>query len=888
MSGTLDWDDFLVAFRRAAAPRSAKGRPNRRVKAGQVLPPLVLAVPHHADAVDAALRSSLRRSTGNAVAHVEVAPLRPGGEPPGSAWPLAMAIDPEDLRQGVARATGRLRLTNYTLMRNVLVWAREGSDAPLRDFCHQHRGSPAVLDALADPEGAPPPPAPGGLSSWLLWLGSPAFRRLARWAWGRRLDRRLLRGTRRQRWYARLVGGEGRITGERFFHHVQRRVEELLRGGDGAPPVHRVPELERMLLHALMADLNRWARPGRLSPWRYRRVTRFVFLSRLGADDDVAAWQRFLDAFASAGRETGCGVALWVVVSPVGASLKGEESSPDEAAGLLRGERKSDGRRPLIVRADAETVPPAADQLAVQPGGRPEVAPGVLCAAYALSLALVAGSLSALVWPDDTGCLGGTHPANAAQPPPTRAVDLPALYEQARELIARENDRADEAARRGETVRTLVHVASRVTEEESQAAQRSDGAVPELRGIALAQRQLNDEAGSDDQKVWLRVEVRDAGPRYENAPQVAREIAAEAAAGSGIVGVVGFRQSRYVTLEAIRVLGEAGIPTVATTATADELATSEYYHALAPRNSREAAIAVEFVRQGNVVERGAGVCAPAGAALIVQDPTDLYSRGLGDAFATEFGERGGSWRKLWYARDPEAAGDAEVPPAGPRVTEVRSLQRLADTVCEQVRREPDTVVYWTARSREFQGFLNDFGPASGCEGEQLTVVGGNELTNAAFSGQFDNPPWLRFYFSSRTLPAGHPGNSDTSVMFQRDYAREFGEDDLWRHDGHQALAYDALQVLAAGINEASAATGAQDISRSTVQLVLHRGVTREGASGHLDFGVGSPASRDKPLVILHHTDVGAEAVLHCGAFAEHTGQVTRWGPGDAHPCPRDE
>jgi hypothetical protein len=309
-----------------------------------------------------------------------------------------------------------------------------------------------------------------------------------------------------------------------------------------------------------------------------------------------------------------------------------------------------------------------------------------------------------------------------------------------------------------------------------------------------------------------------------------------------------------------------------------------YFHHIAPPSSREAEIASAFTRRANIVSDASGGCAPAEAAVVVQDPNDLYSTSLGNSFTREFESGGGSVQQLWYSPDAGSPGPA---PAG--VSWEESIHGLAVSVCDQLRRSPDThtVVYWASRSREFDAFLNDFTDSIPCSGDPLTVVGGNELTNAALSGVYENPAWLRLYHAVHVLPAGQ-SPSHISLGFNAAYARDFGSDDPWRNDGHAALAYDTMQVMAEAANMAYESSDGQSVSRESVQVILASGIQKAGASGAIDFPAREPVSRDKPLAILYHTDGGAEPVLSCGAFEANDPPIERWGPDDEFACPRDE
>ena len=129
--------------------------------------------------------------------------------------------------------------------------------------------------------------------------------------------------------------------------------------------------------------------------------------------------------------------------------------------------------------------------------------------------------------------------------------------------IEKENKDAEKAAKNPDAlVRTVVYLGVPVTVGSWDDATYS-GAIPELRGIALAQQKLNDEAARDKgNKVLLQVRLEDAGPKFSRAPGIAKKIAEEAGSKKGeeIVGVVGLGQSREATMDTRDILGKAGVP----------------------------------------------------------------------------------------------------------------------------------------------------------------------------------------------------------------------------------------------------------------------------------------------------------------------------------------
>uniref|UniRef100_UPI00066D4E67 ABC transporter substrate-binding protein n=1 Tax=Streptomyces sp. SBT349 TaxID=1580539 RepID=UPI00066D4E67 len=813
--------------------------------------------------------------------------------------PLTLALA-DRLAEGVPPRTGRLPLKNYLLLRDVVQWLTgdgvDGGPGPgatpdptaLLHHCYDRRCQRGlVLRALrrlggtaADGGGAGGPFA----AAWQL-LAGPLFVTLPRRWWARGRTRRLL-WSARHGWYA--VAQEiphGRGAAEFFGSAAQLAPDDL----------------ERVLLHALFADLTSATRPRRLSPWHRRRATRYPLLLEHLGGERVA---RFLGVYAEAVEKAACTATLLVAVAPTENAPGGDRRSPAEAAGALRGEGEGHGHGDAAPAAPLLVPLPDADAAwATRPPHRvrtvtprtwsltPATAATGQVLATGTALAAVAYGVVSHVMPsDDDACLGGAGDGRVSAPvPEAEPGSLLPRYREAERRIADENARAEEAARQGATTRTVAYLGTPLGENEDENRLRSDGAVPELRGIALAQAELNDEARSDSQKVWLRVETFDAGPRFTRAVTAAREIVEAAEADpDGLIGVVGIAQSVDVTREAARILDAAEIPTISTYATADEMQAGPFYRQMGPPSSREAEVVSRFMREGNIAVDDSGACAPAEAAIVVQDPADLYSNSIGDGVAAMFEADGGSSQTLLHT-PPEAEPRGVTQPSDSEARWETSIHGLATAVCDELLQAADTetVLYWASRARELEAFLNDFEDSTACSGDWLTVVGSDELSGATLSGLSESSSWLRLYQSAQVLPADQ-AVSHIAREFNARYAAEFGEDDLWRDDGHAALGYDAMQVIAQAANEAYESSGGHSVTRASMQAILHQGVGKAGASGAIDFPQGEPVPRNKPVVILHHTEAGFEPVLACGAFARNAGPVDRWGPDEVFACPTDD
>ncbi|MFI0775086.1 hypothetical protein [Streptomyces sp. NPDC021212] len=810
----------------------------------------------------------------------------------------------EELLRNRPGGFGRLRLPQFRLMCDIveadLAGCPAGAQATeLRNKSYEaHCARSVFLRALQAVSGGEesPPGVPGAV--WY-WLRRPLFGLLPRWWYGWRHRRRM---TRKGSWYrawAELPEG-----GTDFFANACRLTV-------GAPGAARRKPIVDVLLRALLADLERAFRHPRLSPWGRRRRHRVVLVfPQPPVGDDDTGW--LLEQFPRAVEQTGCtGVMLVAAVRP------GRERTESfaEAAITLKswiGTTGAAGAR--VVRVGVE--PHADDEDAARwlsrypeiavGRGRSDVAPRVEAAVAAVAgvtaLGLLGGYVVTVVTASsDTSCLGGSASSSGASPgagddgggrsrPPDRSPR--AVYGDVVKAITQQNKEADKAARSGAVVRTVGYLGVPVTADNWGEAKYS-GAIPEVRGIALAQEEINEQADQQkNSKVWLRVRLMDAGEGFTRAPAAARALAKEvraagrAGGGEEFLGVVGLGQSRPGTLSARDILAGAGLPMIGTAATAEEMQRSPMYRQVAPDNHREARVAANFARHANIVQTAPGTCAPARKAVVIGDPTDIYSANLSDRFAEAFGDV----HRIWY---PVQRPSAAPPPKrkGQGDEWVSHTSQMADSICRRLKEEPRTVVYWAARAHEFENFLDDFDSRTGCNG-QSTVLGGNDLDNAVVEQQRPSEKHLklRLYYAAQALVKDSPPNVKGDE-FRRRYAAAYGSD-LWSNDARVPLASDALDVLSEGINAAYQSAGTAPFGRGGVQSALEQGVGGaeglRGATGSLIFGEGAKVPVNKRLLILHDTrDAPPEIALECG-IRDSGDEAKTWGPRSAFDCPRDQ
>ncbi|GAB2602671.1 hypothetical protein GCM10027168_39680 [Streptomyces capparidis] len=715
----------------------------------------------------------------------------------------------------------------------------------------------------------------------ICWLS--ITRTLPRWVWSKRTSRKVMR------W----LGGLPAAAGGRDLFTVMDQVAAVHAVRLAADPGHEeaLGELEELLTRALLEDLST-PRVGGVLPKRRRRTARPVLLVELpppGAPGARAA-ERFLRALhrmRDGARRPGPLVVAVGQPSPALLADLGDPPVSDFAQAAIR--LGQDGPPQLVAFQEEAFGRPGLPLRPVRPRRfRTSWRTTTSAAAAVMALVLAGTGLGvARAWPDtDRSCVGGSD--SVAEGALSQHVDVPVedWYNAAEEAIRKENARAEAFAAKGRTVRTVVAFVSSRPRGADEAL--FDGTIPELRGIALMQKHLNDKARHSNGIVPLRVEVRPTGENFENAEEEAEALVREVLGGSAaghedhedVVGVLGYAQSREETKAALQVLGRAEIPTVGTTATADEMLTGEArasYWAFTPLNSTEAGIVARFAREANIVAQpGSGdTCSPAEHAVVIETSADLYSRSIAGLFRGKFSVRPGDTRVFDFNQAnhfPEAHSE-------PDATKVSVADTLATHVCEALQETPNPVVYWSARSRDFTAFI-DAMDEKNCFDHHVTVLGGNELTNVAMTGKFADKDWLRLYYAAHRMPTSDERASRTTRQFVADYV-DFVEattsgTDPWRQDGHSAVAYDALHVLSEAVNVARGNDGA--VGRRFVLAALRRPMSFEGATGRISYRENTNVPpEDKTLVLLRQLGQEPKVVLACGAYDPKAAEPTEAG-----------
>ncbi|MFF3320672.1 ABC transporter substrate-binding protein [Streptomyces sp. NPDC002889] len=896
---------FVDAFDKLVVqPRRSRSR----------VPVVLLSEPGDGQAgrrIAAGLRSRLRGREGQLAPHAWL-PAAPE-DPAAASLDLFEQITFQ-LDETMPSGTGRLRLPAYRLLRAVVTAPAAGGlmerrPGELRDHCYaEHREVSALARGLWWLGGRDQ--ASGGTLLELLWnfIAGPLFQRLPRALYGRRANRRMLGRAGGRRWYAEWVRQQQGTPPSDFF----RSALDLVGGGPEGDP----EQLDRILVHALLADLEAASRKRLFDPWRRRRVSRFVLLVEEAGPAESRV-QRFLRELRAAMEDMRCTsvVAVAAGIRTLASRIPDIEVPGLSAAGAELANIAQRGTPPG--RPSGMVVPVAEgaedDQAATYWLGRwptlappaPRWGPGAEAAgvfgAGVLALALTAGLVVGMPFSTDDPdpCLGSTFLGTDGQcvgvtegtPQSDKAVqDVLKLIEDQNATVEKTLSGRDDDDPRPRA-RTVVYFGPLSGGDDAEDPVRG-GTLAELRGIAVAQGFVNEDALGSGERVPLRVLAANAGDRFNDAPAVARRIVELAERDRSIVGVLGFGQSRRTTYEAMRIFDEAGLPMVGTSGTADELLRQgEHYYQTAPTDTRAGEVMAAFARHEPMVGGKRAV-----RVRLIADPSDAYSASLSTAFRAAYGDK----RTDMLLYTPKDAPEPSPVPGGPTGPSVQTVADLAREVCRAVAKEPHTAVVWAGRGSHFQLFLRELARDAGnCP--KLSVLGGDDVTNALTE---EHRPWeifpgLTLHYVSHGRAPTLAKDSPEAATFLARYGHAFAEDHGTRtgamqQDAHVALAWDAMRYLSEGVDQAWRGTGGhhERLDRALLQAVLYQGLGGggfNGATGRIDAHAASGGGRvteEKLIAVERAGAEGTSTVLLCGMVAEDDVRRT-WG-SRKYPCPGQE
>lgn len=426
-----------------------------------------------------------------------------------------------------------------------------------------------------------------------------------------------------------------------------------------------------------------------------------------------------------------------------------------------------------------------------------------------------------------------------------------------------------------------------------------------LQGVARAQQSINEEAAGRENEGKLRVKIllANTGDKLAYGNEVAAQIGRFATSPTNkdwhIVGVAGINQSRKEARDMIEKLNtDYSLPVIGSSPTGDNMdaAGSASYMIAAP-NSRQALIAATFAQVEPIVGKS-GQHVTARNAAIIMDDDDEYSYNLADDFRKSFSTNGHSVTHILnFAADGH--DDPALPDGSLFSLETKQLQtdatpeKIARTLCEgnsdfDPRKD---IIFYASRSQEFDDVL--YALQHTCN-DHVTIVGGSDL------GQFRDykkyPIIQDHLYYTAFASVNNPDNNElTAGPILTDY-KESNTTGHFVNESDFARGYDSVLMFGLVAN----ALGADDnpVTKETVKTFLSGSTPIEfaGVSGY-NMLAGPEKIRvpaNKPVLIMKPNNYNVSVKMSCGwfnAFDDHSYSATKWGYEDGDmdqfDCPGD-
>lgn len=410
--------------------------------------------------------------------------------------------------------------------------------------------------------------------------------------------------------------------------------------------------------------------------------------------------------------------------------------------------------------------------------------------------------------------------------------------------------------------------------------------VEELRAIAIAQAERRSH-------VPVRVLLANAGAGMDHG-RTAAQLIADAANRERIVAVMGVGVSRVGTAEALDVLRDANIPTVGTLLSQDSFA-DRYgpYLQVGPSNQRQAAVLASYVK----------TLRPAITRVRIDssgDSHDTYAANLADDVATALRRNGVTvTTRLYQVGTDDTLRTTDYRGAGP-------AQRGSEA-CESSG--ADQAVFFAGRAADFPIYLD--GMRDRCrDGRYPRLLAGDSITRFVLGGKLNQYPGLSLdYLAMATSltwrqgcgPANDPhafleeyrtfvdgGGLPGSATARPPAASGAGCDQS--RDGQAMLAYDAFNLIRAGVVQANAdATRVAETRVELVDIMRHLGQISPtqsagfaGITGQITFGAGASPEQKAVLVLRINAGSDPRVAMQCGQIGR---QPTSTGCPDAGSPP---
>lgn len=260
----------------------------------------------------------------------------------------------------------------------------------------------------------------------------------------------------------------------------------------------------------------------------------------------------------------------------------------------------------------------------------------------------------------------------------------------------------------------------------------------QLRGAVDAQKELNKAAATDPNRFPVRLLLANSGDQFAQGPEVASVIAEQPLTGPGsVAAVIGISQSRTESLMAFEKMRE--IPVIGSSMYGNRMTDGqENFFMVSPPNDLFAQKMADWARDNRTPRNYTG-------AVIVYDPDDEYfSKDLHDSLQIRL-------QKEFELRHDLILREGE----GPLID---TPQSIVKELCDYAMN--GTLPMLTGRADQLTTLFTAGDREPACRENKITMLAGGGAVVSVASGEVDKHPWLNLVF---TALAGTAPESDEST-----------------------------------------------------------------------------------------------------------------------------
>lgn len=427
-----------------------------------------------------------------------------------------------------------------------------------------------------------------------------------------------------------------------------------------------------------------------------------------------------------------------------------------------------------------------------------------------------------------------------------------------------------------------------------------------LQGVAKAQQNINEEAAGRENEGKLRVKILlvNTGDKLAYGDDVVTQIGNfvnnPANKDWHVMGVAGINQSRKEARAIIEKLNtDYSLPVIGSSPTGDNMdeAGSASYMIAAP-NSRQALVAATFAQVEPIVGEQ-GELTRARNAAIIMDDDDEYSYNLADDFRKSFATNGHTVTHM-FNFTADGHNDPDIPDGSLLNAGTQQLQtdatpeKIAAALCgSNARFDPDKdVIFYASRSQEFDDVLYALQHGA-CDGH-VTIIGGSDL------GQFRDykkyPIIQDHFYYAAFASANNPDNNELTAGPILTAYKDSNTTGHFVNESDFARAYDS--ILAFGLVANALSSDDNPVTKETVKTFLSGSTPLEfaGVSGYNKLAGPEKVRvpKHKPVLIMKPNNYNVSVKMSCGWFSasdDNSYSATKWGYEDGDmdefDCPDD-